>query len=183
MGSGSSPGVDGSELRAVTPANAPSFNPRERSSRTGKPVIERYVRVASPARGTTRQRQLRCLPLGDALGARHRDRTCASGIYRGNLATRSGDRETPDGSPGNPRHRSHLPDSHGCIVKGREPRESSSPSSPGTSRGKSLAAPGVQLTDWTLFDRMSNDLVDSDLMYEGLVRDGGGYGLFDRGHG
>ncbi|MFO1459328.1 MAG: CHAT domain-containing protein [Verrucomicrobiota bacterium] len=180
------PGVDGSELRAVTLRERAQLQSLRTKLANRKPVIERYVRVASPARGTRLASanfdvflSAMLSVLGTVTGLR------ASGIYCGisrlvlEIVKR---RMDPQVIPG---IEAMLPDSPMAVLLGRAARAPGIQFAviAGDIEGGSLwQRLGVQLTDWTLFDRMSNDLVvDSDSMYEGLVRDGGGYGLFDRG--
>ena len=180
------PGVDGAELQAITLRERAQLRTLRTRLAAQELVIERYVRVACPARGTRLASAnfdvfLSALlsVLGTVTGLR------ASGIYSGisrlvlEIVKR---RMDPQVIPG---IEAMLPDSPLAALLGRATR------SPGIQfaviagdiEGGSLwQRLGVLLTDWTLFDRMNNDLVvDTDSMFEGLVRDGGGHGLFDRG--
>ncbi len=180
------PGVNAEEIEAVTRRERDLLRDLRAVLEEKRFVRERYVRVASPARGTLLASAnfdvfLSALlaVIGTVPGLR------ASGIYSGvarlvlEIAKR---RMDPQVIPG---IEAMLPDAPLPSLLARASRDPGLRFSviAGDIEGGSVwQRLGVLLTDWTFFDRLDNDLVvDTASMYEGLARAGGGCALFDQG--
>ncbi len=180
------PGTDAAEIEAVVRRERELLRELRELLKARELVRERYVRVASPARGTLLASAnldvfLSALlsVVGTVTGLR------ASRIYSGlarlvlEVAKR---RMDPQVIPG---IEAMLPDAPLPALLSRARRADSLQCSviAGDIEGGTLwQRLGVLVADWTLFDDLDNDLVvDTDSMYEGLARDGGAKALFDQG--
>jgi CHAT domain-containing protein/pimeloyl-ACP methyl ester carboxylesterase len=180
------PGLKESEIESVTERERQLLGELRDELSKKDFHIERYVRVACPARGTLLASGnfdvfLSGLlsVLGTVTGLK------ASGFYSGfarilmEVVKRRMDPQTIPGLE------AMLPDAPLPELLSRVPRKAGVQMAviAGDIEGGGFwQRVGVLFTDWTFFDRMDNDLVvDTDAMYEGLARQGGAHGLFDQG--
>ncbi|MBL9139810.1 MAG: CHAT domain-containing protein [Verrucomicrobiales bacterium] len=180
------PGLKASEIDKVTERERQLLRALRDELASKNFAIDRYVRVACPARGTllaSGNIDVFLSGLLSVIGTVSGLKT--SGVYSGvarilmEIVKR---RMDPQAIPG---IEAMLPDAPLPELLSRASRKSGVRMAviAGDIEGGSFwQKVGVLFTDWTFFDRLNNDLVvDTDAMYEGLARQGGAHGLFDQG--